>query len=78
MKIYPVKIKNDLFIINEQLIEVYYNKLDFYNDKKDCVIIFEYANSISIESETMTEEEAKLIIGEIESLIRTLWRRERV
>ena len=78
MKIYPVKIKNDLFMINEQLIKVYYNKLDFYNDKKDCVIIFEYANNISIESETMTEEEAKLIIGKIESLIRTLWRRERV
>ena len=78
MKIYPVKIKNDLFMINEQLIKVYYSKLDFYNDKKDCIIIFEYANNISIESETMTEEEAKLIIGEIEPLIRTLWRRERV
>lgn len=78
MKIYPIKIKNDLFMINEQLIKVYYNKLDFYNDEKDCVIIFEYANNISIESETMTEEEAKSIIGEIESLIRTLWRSERV
>ena len=32
MEIYPIKIKNDLFIINEQLIRVYYNKLDFYND----------------------------------------------
>lgn len=78
MRIYPVKIKNDLFMINEQLIKVYYNKLDFYNDKKDCVIIFEYANNISIESEMMTEEEAKSIIEEIGTLIRTLWRSERV
>ena len=78
MKIYPVKIKNDLFMINEQLIKVYYNKLDLYNDEKDCVIIFEYANNISIESKMMTEEEAKSIIEEIGTLIRTLWRRERV
>nr|DAJ96884.1 MAG TPA: hypothetical protein [Caudoviricetes sp.] len=78
MEIYPIKIKNDLFIINEQLIRVYYNKLDFYNDEKDCVIIFEYANNISIESKRMIEEEAKSIIEEIEALIRTLWREKRV
>lgn len=74
MEIYPIKIKNDLFIINEQLIRVYYNKLD----EKDCVIIFEYANNISIESKRMIEEEAKSIIEEIEALIRTLWREKRV
>lgn len=78
MEIYPIKIKNDLFIINEQLIRVYYNKLDFYNDEKDCVIIFEYANNISIESKRMIEEEAKSIIEKIEALIRTLWREKRV
>ena len=78
MEIYPIKIKNDLFIINEQLIRVYYNKLDFYNDEKDCVIIFEYVNNISIESKKMIEEEAKSIIEEIEALIRTLWREKRV
>lgn len=78
MEIYPIKIKNDLFIINEQLIRVYYNKLDFYNNEKDCVIIFEYANNISIESKRMTEEEAKSIIEEIEALIRPLWREKRV
>lgn len=78
MEIYPIKIKNDLFIINEQLIRVYYNKLDFYSDEKDCVIIFEYANNISIESKRMIEEEAKSIIEEIEALIRTLWREKRV
>lgn len=78
MEIYPIKIKNDLFIINEQLIRVYYNKLDFYNDEKDYVIIFEYANNISIESKRMIEEEAKSIIEEIEALIRTLWREKRV
>jgi hypothetical protein len=78
MEIYPIKIKNDLFIINEQLIRVYYNKLDFYNDEKDCVIIFEYVNNISIESKRMIEEEAKSIIEEIEALIRTLWREKRV
>lgn len=78
MEIYPIKIKNDLFIINEQLIRVYYNKLDFYNDEKDCVIIFEYANNISIESKRMIKEEAKSIIEKIEALIRTLWREKRV
>lgn len=78
MEIYPIKIKNDLFIINEQLIRVYYNKLDFYKDEKDCVIIFEYVNNISIESKRMIEEEAKSIIEEIEALIRTLWREKRV
>lgn len=78
MEIYPIKIKNDLFIINEQLIRVYYNKLDFYNDEKDYVIIFEYVNNISIESKRMIEEEAKSIIEEIEALIRTLWREKRV
>ena len=78
MEIYPIKIKNDLFIINEQLIRVYYNKLDFYNDEKDCVIIFEYANNISIESKRMLKEEAKSIIEKIEALIRTLWREKRV
>lgn len=78
MEIYPIKIKNDLFIINKQLIRVYYNNLDFYNDEKDCVIVFEYANNISIESKRMIEEEAKSIIEEIEALIRTLWREKRV
>lgn len=78
MEIYPIRIKNDLFIINKQLIKVYYSKLDFYNDEKDCVIIFEYANNISIESEMMIEEEAKSIIEGIEALIRTLWREKRV
>lgn len=78
MEIYPIKIKNDLFIINKQLIRIYYNKLDFYNDEKDYVIIFEYANNISIESKRMIEEEAKSIIEEIEALIRTLWREKRV
>lgn len=78
MEIYPIKIKNDLFIINKQLIRIYYNELDFYNDEKDYVIIFEYANNISIESKRMIEEEAKSIIEEIEALIRTLWREKRV
>lgn len=78
MEIYPIRIKNDLFIINKQLIKVYYSKLDFYNDEKDCVIIFEYVNNISIESKRMIEEEAKSIIEEIEALIRTLWREKRV
>ena len=78
MEIYPIKIKNDLFIINKQLIRIYYNELDFYNDEKDYVIIFEYANNISIESKRMIEEEAKSIIEEIEALIRTLWRGKRV
>lgn len=78
METYPIRIKNDLFIINKQLIKVYYSKLDFYNDEKDCVIIFEYANNISTESETMIEEEAKSIIEKIEALIRTLWKEKRV
>ena len=74
MEIYPIKIKNELFIINKQLIKVYYDRLD----EKDCVITFEYVNDISTKSEMMTEEEAKAIIEEIEALIRTLWREKRV
>ena len=74
MEIYPIEIKNDLFIINKQLIKVYYDKLD----EKDCIITFKYANDISTVSEMMTEEEAKSIIEEIEILIRTLWKEKRV